>query len=346
MFVGKFAKEKWNPINAEYYKSKGYTYTKNHDILVVRLDDIFERSHAKILMKCDFCGKLYVGRYHEEKNRKLNNCRNKKCIIEKRKSTCVEKYGGPAPFSSEKVVQKARDNCMKKYGVSNYFKTEEGRKRLSENSRKSTKKRNETYKRTMQERYGVDNSFQLESSKKKMRATNIKNLGTPYPMQSLEVQIKAGDSYEKHYGEGVRNPMQSKEIRSKAMNTMIKQSHGTNVNTSKSQEHIWQILGGELNYKFLSRRIDIAFPEEKIALEYDGGGHFGFYKRNGLTDEQFEEMEQERENELLTVNWKIIRFINKKGKLPSDDKLKEIFNDCKEKLKTQNKVTIDFESLM
>lgn len=59
MFVGKFAKEKWNLINAKHYKSKGYTYTKNFDI--------FERSHAKILMRCDFCSKLYVGRYYEKK---------------------------------------------------------------------------------------------------------------------------------------------------------------------------------------------------------------------------------------------------------------------------------------
>ena len=48
----------------------------------------------------------------------------------------------------------------------------------------------------------------------------------------------------------------------------------------------------------------------------------------------------------LEMGWKIIRFVDTKGKLPNDDKLQEIFNDCKEKLKSQNKIIVDFESLI
>jgi len=343
MIVSTVAKEKWvSNFNKQHYESKGYTYTKNNDTFIVKIEDIFKKSHAKVLVRCDFCNKLFVAEYQYEAPKKKNNCRSKECVTAKRKETCYERYNGPCPSSSKIVVQKIKNTCKEKYGCEHFSQTEEGRKTISENNRKNAEKIRNSCIRTVQNRYNVDNVFQLKSVKEKIRNTNAKNHGCEYPSQCPEIRQKMEESCEKHYGK--KNPMQSKEIRSKAMTTMIKQSHGTNVNTSKEQEHIWQVLGGELNKKVNHRRIDIAFPEEKIALEYDGAGHFSFYQRNNITEEQFMKQEQEREDELFRLGWKIVRFVCKKGELPDDEQLRLIFSNCKKELKTKKKVVVSFDN--
>lgn len=50
---------KWNNTNREWYKSKGYIYTKRNDIFDVYAKDLSPRSSARIKAICDYCGEGY-----------------------------------------------------------------------------------------------------------------------------------------------------------------------------------------------------------------------------------------------------------------------------------------------
>ena len=58
--------------------------------------------------------------------------------------------------------------------------------------------------------------------------------------------------------------------------------------TSKQQLYIHSLLGGELNYCTGKCFLDIAFLDEKIYLEYDGGGHDLSVKLGNMSKEEFE----------------------------------------------------------
>lgn len=51
---------KWNNTNREWYKSKGYQYTKRNDEFWVFAKDLPRGSAARVLATCDYCGQEYV----------------------------------------------------------------------------------------------------------------------------------------------------------------------------------------------------------------------------------------------------------------------------------------------
>lgn len=52
------------------------------------------------------------------------------------------------------------------------------------------------------------------------------------------------------------------------------------------------------------------FIEPDIVVEYDGGGHNLSVKINKMSQEDFDKREQEREDKLISKNYKIFRIIN------------------------------------
>lgn len=52
-------KIRWNNTNKEWYKFKGYIYTKRNDFFDVLAKDLSPKSSAKINVICDYCGKQY-----------------------------------------------------------------------------------------------------------------------------------------------------------------------------------------------------------------------------------------------------------------------------------------------
>lgn len=79
-------------------------------------------------------------------------------IIELRKTTCNNIYGGNAPASSKDIIEKMKQTNLKKYGVDNISKTEQFK---------------EKYKKKMNEHYGVDNYFEIyDGSGRKSNANN------------------------------------------------------------------------------------------------------------------------------------------------------------------------------
>lgn len=119
----------------------------------------------------------------------------------------------------------------------------------------------------------------------------------------------------------------------KIQETMYK--HGTQ-QCSLQQKYLHDLLGGELNFPINSSTLDIAYPSEKIYIEYDGSGHDLSVKLGSMTKEEFEKKEKNRRYALYKLNWKEIRIISRKDNLPSDDILVDIISFAKEYFNTEH----------
>jgi len=138
---------------------------------------------------------------------------------------------------------------------------------------------------------------------------------------------------------GFKSPLQNPEIREKARQTLYK--NGT-APCSNQQKYIHNLIGGELNYPVKTSSLDIAFPEEMIYLEYDGGGHKNNIIYGNVTEEEFVKRERNRTYGLYRSGWKDIRIISPQDNLPSDSKLLEILSYARTYL-NQNHHYIKFD---
>lgn len=116
--------------------------------------------------------------------------KSKEEIKEKRKQTCLDKYGTDNVSKSPIIKQKIKQVNQERYGANAFTATKEGKEKiLSTKEEKygssrynNIEKNRETkllrygdpyfsnrdkYKQTMQERYGVNNALQLKAKKKK-----------------------------------------------------------------------------------------------------------------------------------------------------------------------------------
>lgn len=113
---------------------------------------------------------------------------------------------------------------------------------------------------------------------------------------------------------------------------------------SLQQKYILDLIGGKLNYPIANSSLDIAFPDEMIYIEYDGGGHDLSVKLGEITDNKFREKEKRRNYGLYKLGWKSIRIISKKDYLPSDTKIKEIIQLGKNILKERSWIVFDIDN--
>lgn len=102
----------------------------------------------KDIQTCN-CGKhlSFIG----FKNGYRPTCGDKKCFVEKRKSTCILKYGVDNPKKSKEVIKKEKENIKKKWG-SHYMLNKEVRERFNN---------------TMVSNFGVQWAQQSDSIKEK-----------------------------------------------------------------------------------------------------------------------------------------------------------------------------------
>lgn len=77
---------------------------------------------------------------------------------------------------------------------------------------------------------------------------------------------------------------------------------------SRPQVAIHEMIGGELNYPLARYRIDVAFPDERIAVEYDG-----WFWHSEARDAR-------RDRYLFRHNWKVLRIKSSKM-VPSPEEL-------------------------
>lgn len=83
-------KVRWSNTNREFYLKKGYEYTKNGDVFLIRAEDAHPNSQTtKIKVRCDYCGKVRnistQDYYKNTKNGLLKySCGEKGCASKKR----------------------------------------------------------------------------------------------------------------------------------------------------------------------------------------------------------------------------------------------------------------------
>lgn len=372
LIIPQKVKMKWHNINKNYYANRGYVFTKLKDEFEVDVQDLPKGSHVKVEVACDGCGKRYFKEYkaHVVANRR-DFCL--KCRMNVRaKETCLVKYGTEYATQNDKVKEKFKNTCIKKWGVENPRQVLEIKKRSrqtcvkkygTEHPMQSETVKNKV-KQTCIEKYGVDHCWKSEQVRNTQKQTCLEKYGFEYPAQSEVVKQKVKKTFLKRYGTknpfccnqfrekfkqtclkryGVEHPSQLKENRDKAKKTMISRyghpfmagKNGIIVPASKQQKCIQKIVGGDLNYRVGKFFLDIALVEEKIDIEYDGTGHRLSVKLKGISEKEYDDLEQARENKLFKKGWKIIRLVNKTTDiLPSEKEIKNIIKDCVDRLKT------------
>lgn len=125
-------------------------------------------------------------------------------ILEKRKQTCIKKFGGVAPAKSKLVVNKMKQTCLKKYGVDNYRKCDECLNKIQESKRKNGTINTSKYEKEIYEwlilEYG---NYDIICQYKDERYKNQKNGHTyhcDFYIKSLDlfIEIQAYWAHGKH----------------------------------------------------------------------------------------------------------------------------------------------------
>lgn len=90
--------------------------------------------------------------------------------------------------------------------------------------------------------------------------------------------------------------------------------------------------------------LDIAFPNEKIYIEYQGSGHNLDVQLGKVTEEEFKRKEINRFYFLKNKGWRMIEIISSNDKLPKEDKLLEMIKLAKEMLQDNNHIGFNIDN--
>lgn len=294
---------RWRSNTREWYENKGYVWTNKGESFLVNIEDALPSTEKHIDIICDYCDNIFTRRFsswltgNTTSPIKKDACR--KCTGKKTKESNLLVYGVENITQLESVKNKIAETNLDKYGVKVPLQNKEILNKVHQ---------------TNLERYGVKVPAKNKEVVEKIKNTNLEKYGATTYFHSEEgsehIKKVINDRF------GVDNVSQSDLIKAKKNMTMYKNS---STPTSSQQLHIHSLVGGELNYPFGRASLDIAFVEDNIYLEYDGGGHNLDVKLNTMTQEEFDKKEQKRSFFLKGKGWKEIRIISDNDKLYSDE---------------------------
>lgn len=315
-----------NGFTSEYYKNLGYeipmkkastSYFKRTGkefvcdttkIIIVKVDDLPNNSDARVEVLCDVCQKeSAIIRYADYTRaiKKNGHYICKRCSVIKREQDKIIKYND-VYFNTEEFKTKRKNSMKQKYGVEHYLQDKDNYQKYQEVCKN---KYGENYKSAFRE---------------KAKETSLRLYGYENPSCSPEIKEKTRFTNLQKYG--VPNTMQSPKVRAKANETLCR--NGTQ-KTSKQQLYLHNLYGGELNYPIKYYAVDICFPEEKLIIEYDGGGHDLRVTLGRLTQEEFNRKEIIRNNIIKREGYKRMNIVSKSDLLPSDSILLQMLNDAR-----------------
>lgn len=311
-------KMKWHQRNIRYYEERGYVFTDYGDFFEVDVEHLPKGCNEYVLVLCDYClenGKRTICSKPYQSYIKQNRDAiiKKDCCYVCRPLKIKESnrliYGKESTNQVEKIRKKQIETNKKKYGGENVMASEKIRKKVVQ---------------TNLERYGSKAPAQNDDIKAKISVTNHKKYGGISPTLNEEVRNKQKSSMKKKYG--VEYGMQNKNIMGKARKSLY--GNGT-VPTSNQQRYIHSLVGGELNYPFKNYSLDIGFPNKRLYVECDFGGHNLQVKFGNKSEEQFQKDERKRYYSLYRAGWKAIRIITQTDKVPSPEKVSEMMEYAK-----------------
>jgi hypothetical protein len=300
-----------NGKNQKYYCDLGYIIPTKQDKwkkdiinvakgtkIFVKIEDLKKGSNVYIQCLCDYCLEKGIQTIIDKQYITYNR-ENINAIIKK---DCCKNC----------IPLKMKESCRVIYNCDSPLQLKEIRNQIIE---------------TNQKRYGFNCASQSDEIKNKSKQTNLRNIGVEYPTQSKEVmEVQKNTNLNKY---GVENVFQSPEIISKIRRSLF--NNGTTPRSSH-QIYLHNLLGGELNYPVSRCSLDIAFLNEMIYIEYDGGGHDLNVKMGNISQNDFNNKERKRELFLKSQGWKEIRIISPQDKLPRDGVIIDFVNKAKEYL--------------
>ena len=347
-----------------FINEKGSLSVKRGTKIKVRIEHLDIKSGANIVYVCDYCGEKVNVRYcdymkHYQEGIKIDKDCCKSCIGEKTKENMVNKYGVTSPFSLKEVREKSSKTVKDRYGVNNVFQLQS----VKDKSREATMEKygvewyvqtdeyTERYKKTCIDRYGYDNvskspdiiqkikDVQFEryggfytktdEFKAKYKSTCFDKYGVENLFQADFVKNKIIKyNYDKY---GVSHPMKIPSIKNDRIRKMIftKYRNG-NGQSSRQQDYLHTIFGGEINYPVDRCCLDIALVANKIYCEYDGSGHELSVLMGSTTKSEFDKKEMGRKFYLRSKGWREFRIISNKDLIPSVNVLIDMKNISEE----------------
>jgi very-short-patch-repair endonuclease len=358
---------KWNPRNKKHYVSKGYEYTSMGNEFKVNITDLTKGSKVKIKCICDYCGKEILKSFRNCSYITKDTDCCQECISKKRKETFLEKYGVDNPAKLDKIKEKIKQTNLKKYGVENPMQNEKIQDKAKQTNLQKygteylfqSEEVKDKIKQSMKNKYGVEHYSKTDEFNKKVRQTSLEKYGVKHPFQSERVKNKIKQSMKNKYGiehnmkckegyeeykqgiidkYGVDNISKVDSVKKKIRKSLYKNN---TVPSSRCQRYLHQLLGGKLNYPIKWYSLDIAFPKEKIYIEYDGSGHDLRVKKGNISYEEFKWQECTRKSFLENKGWKIIRIISQHDKLPLDKKNIKLINKAKQYLINTNHTWVE-----
>jgi hypothetical protein len=306
----------WHPMNNKWYISRGYIYTKRYGELIVKVKDLMKSSNVIISIICDYCGKSYNRRYSDHlkisKDFVLSKDACEECYKRRDKENNFSVYGVEYAIQRKEVREKITESNLEKYGVENIL---------------SLKKFKDIIAKTNLEIYGTEVPVKNKDIKQKMKETNNLKYGGNSPSNDPRVRQKQIETTIKKYG--VSYSFLNEEVKGKGKLSLYENKTAP---TSRQQYYIHKLIGGELNFPHNSSSLDIAFPNEKIYVEIDLGGHELQIKLGNVTREEYQKKEMKRWYALYRKGWREIRIISTKDKIPKDEKILEIIQFAKDYL--------------
>lgn len=356
--------------NIDHYNDLGYK-GKNGETIIVKIGDLTKGSHVIVDVLCDYCKTKILHITYKDYNNRINKtgtCACSECKFIKARETNKVRYGFDNPFQNESVKAKFRENNLQKYGVEYPSQLKEVREKVRKTSIErygvdnyaKTKECQDKKRTTNKLKYGAECSFQNEEVKAKFRENNLQKYGVENPMQLKEVQEKTKQTCLKKYG--VENPVQNEYIKNKITNTLyerygvfhpmqlelIRERWAKSMfelditRTSKQQIYLHNLYGGELNYPISYYLADICFPDEKIDIEYNGGGHNLCVKTGQVTQNEFNQKEYYRDITIKSEGYKIMTIISSKDYLPSDEILLQMLEQARTYFNTTTHTWIEY----
>ena len=238
----------------KYYKSIGYKDIKSRQKITIPIEDLIETSHEKILVKCDYCKKIFEREYRNyitlnKKNNGLDLCHD--CATEQ---GMINIYGVNNAMKVEEIKNRLYQSCQEKYGTKYVSQLPEIREKI---------------KQTCLKNYGVEYPSQSDVVKEKIKKTCMERYGTEYYLASEDRKRKTKEFYNKFYN--VDNCTQVEEIKNKAKQTCLKKygsenSFGSEEIKKKIKEY-WKNKYGVEHY---SQTDDFKKKYKNVCLEKYG----------------------------------------------------------------------------
>lgn len=340
---GQFKEIKWISATKEWYQNKGYIFTNIGDKFEVRVEDLSEGSHYKVVVVCDYCGKEIersFSSYIRKKSEKYGDC-CLSCRSIKQKKMLLDKYGVENPSLIKEVQIKRKNTFNKRYGVDNPSQLKEVK---------------EKKKNTLISNYGVDNPMKSDIIKNKSKNTCLVKYGYEHPFQSEVVKDKCKQSCLLKYGVenaskspiiidkikntwlekyGVKNIMELEYFRNKILTSFV---DNNNCPTSSMQRKLYNII----KETFPDCDVVENIPEGNCLLDivlYKNGIKFDIEYDGWYWHKDKQERDKRRNYYLLNKGYNIIR-VRSNYELPTKEQILEAVD-----LITCNKKSIIFIDL-